>query len=198
MTGIEGLRGFARRMDELSVWTGGAKLLDIAGQIERELRDERATLAADIAMRPYWRWLASMAEEALICGRNHDAIAAAERLLASDPRDLSDVRFTLAYALAKLEDEPAFERLVARYPAFAAPRAADVMFTVSVSPSAKSRMSIIGSVSSSNMRRKRLRGLRAESTFFPNFLAAFSAAAGVSPAAVSVPSLSAVSATLIL
>lgn len=36
MTGIERLRAFARRMDELSVWPGGAKLLDIAGQIERE------------------------------------------------------------------------------------------------------------------------------------------------------------------
>ena len=36
MTGIERLRGFARRMDELSVWPGGRKLLDIADQIERE------------------------------------------------------------------------------------------------------------------------------------------------------------------
>ena len=37
MTGIERLRGYARRMDELHVWPGGAKLLDIADQIEREL-----------------------------------------------------------------------------------------------------------------------------------------------------------------
>lgn len=36
MTGIDRLRGYARRMDELHVWPGGAKLLDIAGQIERE------------------------------------------------------------------------------------------------------------------------------------------------------------------
>ena len=48
-----------------------------------------------------------------------------ERLLASDQHDLSDARFTLAYALAKLEDEPALERLSARYPALAAPRADD-------------------------------------------------------------------------
>ena len=36
MTGLDRLRGYARRMDELHVWPGGAKLLDIAGQIERE------------------------------------------------------------------------------------------------------------------------------------------------------------------
>lgn len=36
MTGIERLRGFARRMDDLGVWPGGAKLLDMADQIERE------------------------------------------------------------------------------------------------------------------------------------------------------------------
>lgn len=76
---------------------------------------ERAALAANLAMRPYWRWLASMAEEALICGRNHDAIDAAERLLALDPHDTSDVRFTLAYALAKLEDERGLEELSRRY-----------------------------------------------------------------------------------
>ena len=48
MTGIERLRGFARRMDELSVWPGGAKLLDIAGQIERELREERDRWESDL------------------------------------------------------------------------------------------------------------------------------------------------------
>lgn len=81
------------------------------------LSGERARLAADIAMRPYWRWLASMAEEALICGRNHDAIDTAERLLEEDPHDISDVRFTLAYALAKLEDENGVEALGRRYAA---------------------------------------------------------------------------------
>ena len=89
------------------------------------LGNERATLAATISMRPYWRWLASMAEEALICGRNHDAIAAAEQLLASDPRDLSDVRFTLAYALAKLEDEAGLEELWRRYDTISPLRSAD-------------------------------------------------------------------------
>lgn len=84
-------------------------------QAVEDFGGERAALGATIAMRPYWRWLASMAEDALICGRNHDAINAAERLLSSDPSDLSDVRFTLAYALAKLEDEGGLEELARRY-----------------------------------------------------------------------------------
>lgn len=35
-SGIEGLRGLARRMDGLGVWPGGGRLRDIAAQIERE------------------------------------------------------------------------------------------------------------------------------------------------------------------
>lgn len=80
-----------------------------------ELDGERRALAQDIAMRPYWRWMASLAEEALICGRNLAAADAAERLLAADPRDTSDARFTLAYALAKLEDERGLAELERRY-----------------------------------------------------------------------------------
>ena len=80
-----------------------------------ELDGERRALAADIAMRPYWRWLATLAEEALICGRNRVAADVAERLLASDPHDISDARFTLAYALAKLEDEKGLAELERRY-----------------------------------------------------------------------------------
>lgn len=80
-----------------------------------ELSGERRALAQDIAMRPYWRWMASLAEEALICGRNRVAVEASEALLASDPRDSSDVRFTLAYALAKLEDEKGLAELERRY-----------------------------------------------------------------------------------
>ena len=36
MTGLDRLRGYARRMDELHVWPGGARLREIAGQIELE------------------------------------------------------------------------------------------------------------------------------------------------------------------
>ena len=95
-----------------------------------ELDGERRALAQDIAMRPYWRWLASLAEEALICGRNRVAIDVSERLLASDPRDTSDVRFTLAYALAKLEDLQGWLALTKRYPTLASGRPADDAWTL--------------------------------------------------------------------
>ncbi len=36
MTGLDRLRGYARRMDELHVWPGGARLREIADQIGRE------------------------------------------------------------------------------------------------------------------------------------------------------------------
>ncbi len=78
--------------------------------------EERAALSAELAMRPYWRWLATMAEEALICGRNRQVIDLCERALESDPHDSCDVRFTMAYAYAKLEDEKGLEALAARYP----------------------------------------------------------------------------------
>lgn len=99
-------------------------------EAERERMTEmldgaRAALGATIAMRPYWRWLASMAEEALICGRNRAAVEACEKLLASDPSDLSDARFTLAYALAKLEDEEGLKRLRERYDEISPLRPAD-------------------------------------------------------------------------
>ena len=108
----------------------GAEKVRVACESARDrlcdaLDEARRTLGASVAMRPWWRWLADLAECALICGRNRESIDAAEQLLASDPHDLSDVRFTLAYALAKLEDAPGLARLAERYPALAAPRAAD-------------------------------------------------------------------------
>ena len=75
---------------------------------------ERASLEADIAMRPYYRWLATQAGKAVICGRNREAIQLGERLLELDPQDSSDVRFTVAIAYAKLEDEAGLERFAAR------------------------------------------------------------------------------------
>ncbi len=84
---------------------------------------DRAELAADLAWRPYLRWLASMADEALVCGRNKQAVSICEKLLLADPKDCSDARFTLALALAKLEDEAALEELERRYPQIYAGRA---------------------------------------------------------------------------
>ena len=75
---------------------------------------ERALLEADIAMRPYYRWLATQAGKAVICGRNREAIRLSEKLLDLDPQDSSDVRFTCAIAYAKLEDDAGLERFAAR------------------------------------------------------------------------------------
>jgi len=66
---------------------------------------DRARLGAEMAMRPYYRWMASLAEKALICGRNRACIELAHGLLEMDPADSADVRFTCALAYAKLEDE---------------------------------------------------------------------------------------------
>ncbi len=75
---------------------------------------ERARLAAEIAMRPYYRWMASLAEKALICGRNRACIQRAHELLELDPADSADVRFTCALAYAKLEDEQGLDAFAAK------------------------------------------------------------------------------------
>lgn len=87
--------------------------------------DERIALSRDIAMRPYRRWMAALAEEALICGRNRICIETGEHLLEQDPSDQSDVRFTLALAYAKLEDAASLDALAKRYQAVVPPRATD-------------------------------------------------------------------------
>ena len=82
-------------------------LASCRAQAERdaaEVTGERASLAAEMAMRPYYRWLANLAEKALICGRNRACIKLAHELLEIDPSDRADVRFTCALAYAKLED----------------------------------------------------------------------------------------------
>lgn len=111
-------------------------LLDGAAQVRADcearrdslcdlLEEPRRPLAASLSMRPWWRWLAETAECALICGHNRQSVEAAEELLAADPLDISDVRFTLAYALAKLEDGPALERLARRSGTLGVARRAD-------------------------------------------------------------------------
>lgn len=75
---------------------------------------ERAALEADLAMRPYYRWLATLAEKAVICGRNRETIRLCEHLLELDPLDNADARFTCAIAYAKLEDEAGLERFAAK------------------------------------------------------------------------------------
>lgn len=96
--------------------------------ITPETDGERAPLARAVAMRPYLRWMAAYAEEALICGRNRKAIRIATDVLSLDPRDEADARFTAALAYAKLEDEQGLEQLVSRQ-APLAHRAADDAWT---------------------------------------------------------------------
>lgn len=75
---------------------------------------EGMRLARELVMRPYARWLATEASRALICGRYRRCVKTSLQLLEHDPDDNADVRFTLALAYAKLEDEKALEDLVAR------------------------------------------------------------------------------------
>ena len=72
---------------------------------------ERARLGASLALRPYLRWLATIASKAVICGRNREALRIIDELLDLDPIDPSDARFTAALAYAKLEDEQGLEKL---------------------------------------------------------------------------------------
>lgn len=69
-------------------------------------------LAQDLAMRPYLRWLASEATQALICGRYRCCIESSARLLEADHEHISDTYRTLAFALVKLEDAQALKTLI--------------------------------------------------------------------------------------
>lgn len=80
----------------------------------RNAEGSRSDLAADLAMRPYARWLAMLASKAVICGRNREALRYADELLLLDPRDQADVRYTAAIALAKLEDDQGLDALEKR------------------------------------------------------------------------------------
>lgn len=75
---------------------------------------ERGAALADLALRPHLRWLAALASKALICGRNREALRFCDELLALDPADNADARFTAAFAYAKLEDEQGLDQLETR------------------------------------------------------------------------------------
>lgn len=72
---------------------------------------DRTQLELDLLQRPYLRWLAAWAEEALICGRNRQAARIAQEAFEVDAHDTADLRFTAALALAKLEDEQGLDEL---------------------------------------------------------------------------------------
>lgn len=71
-----------------------------------------ARLARDLAWRPYLRWLAAEAAQALVCGRYRACVEVSGRLMAADAEGVADSWRTLALALAKLEEEAALEALV--------------------------------------------------------------------------------------
>ena len=73
---------------------------------------QRTSLAMNITMRPYMRWIASMASNAVICGRNREALRLWAKAIRADPADEAGVRFTVALALTKLEDEQGLDKLV--------------------------------------------------------------------------------------
>ena len=87
--------------------------LDAATEAHTDDNDERAELASHLATYPYLRWLAALADHALVCGHNHACLDYCRELLELDPTDLSDVRFTLALCYAKSEDFEAFENMEA-------------------------------------------------------------------------------------
>lgn len=76
---------------------------------EGDLKD----VATLLAFRPYLRWIAIEASNALVCGRYRLGIRLANEALELDPSDPVGVRLTLAIAYAKLEDEETFASLYA-------------------------------------------------------------------------------------
>ena len=94
----------------------GAESVRTASEVARDmvdLGDEDANeMGRSLAMRPYERWLASLAARALECGHYRKGVDAALRLLELDPEDQADVRYTLALAYAKLEDAEGLAHLV--------------------------------------------------------------------------------------
>lgn len=122
MRSVLDLRSFEAYYDLLSSQVGRVREAYEASRKEIEARaasdpeasDDRVRLELDLAQRPYLRWLAAWCEEALICGRNREAIRIAREAYKVDPRDTADLRFTEALALAKLEDAEGLEALRSR------------------------------------------------------------------------------------
>lgn len=111
------LRSFEAYYTFLSSNAGQVKADYLQARKEIEHSDQnpdRMRLELDLAQRPYLRWLASWSEQALICGRNREALRIAHEAFELDPRDKADLRFTAALAAAKLEDELALEQLESR------------------------------------------------------------------------------------
>lgn len=91
-----------------------ARCSELSAEAQKDVSHERAQVAADLARRPYLRWIAMLASKALICGRNKETLRLCDELLSLDPTDTADARFTAALAYAKLEDEQGLDQLETR------------------------------------------------------------------------------------
>lgn len=81
-------------------------------RIEDKEPGERQHIMKNLAMRPYVRWIATQAEEALICGRNRESVRLVREAIKIDPHDTADAYYTAALAYAKLEDEHGLEEFI--------------------------------------------------------------------------------------
>lgn len=77
---------------------------------------EMTEVARSLAMRPYLRWLAADASVSLISGRYRLCRDLCQEILGLEKDDPANSSFTLALALAKLEDKPALTKLAAKAP----------------------------------------------------------------------------------
>ncbi len=73
--------------------------------------NELSAVAGGLAMRPYLRWLATHAMNALVCGRYRLCVKIALEALELDATDPAGMRLSLALAYAKLEDAEALGEL---------------------------------------------------------------------------------------
>lgn len=127
----------ARRMDAASRCPSFESYYDFLREGEAEVRakceearavalrgdvPELVEIQADLAIQPHLRWQATLAEKALICGRNKETLRICDELLRADPRDIADTRFTASLAYAKLEDEQGLDQLEARCRELSIPR----------------------------------------------------------------------------
>lgn len=96
-----------QRVDEVRDWCDLQR-----SEVTGDPSDERTRLALDLAQRPYLRWLATMCDQALICGHNLQALEFGRRALEVDPRDQAGVSLTMLYAYAKLEQADELEEFL--------------------------------------------------------------------------------------
>ena len=86
-------------------------LIEHRDEVQRDLAQRIAgatdaydrEFTVDLGRRPYLRWLACTASQAVITGRYRMALDVAEESLAFEPTDPGDIRHTAMLAMAKLE-----------------------------------------------------------------------------------------------